>query len=81
MEDFKDFVHDFGQEYLDENNPDYSVVSMDYFDEFYANHSPLSIAMSIRNEQTEQSSSAFYEKSVTFACFYKKKRKCNRQYF
>ncbi len=40
MEDFKDFAHDFGQEYLDENNPDYSIVSMDYVDEFYANHSP-----------------------------------------
>lgn len=40
MEDFKDFVHDFGQEYLDEKNPDYSIVSMDSFDEFYANHSP-----------------------------------------
>ena len=40
MEDFKDFVHDFGQEYLDENNPDYFVVSMDYFDEYYANSSP-----------------------------------------
>ena len=40
MEDFKDFAHDFGQEYLDEKNPDYSIVSMDYFDEFYANHSP-----------------------------------------
>ena len=40
MEDFKDFAHDFGQEYLDEKNPDYSIVSMDYVDEFYANHSP-----------------------------------------
>ena len=40
MEDFKDFAHDFGQEYLDEKNPDYSIVLMDYVDEFYANHSP-----------------------------------------
>ena len=40
MEDFKDFAHDFGQEYLDEKNPDYSIVSMDYVVEFYANHSP-----------------------------------------
>lgn len=37
---FKEMVEDYGNEYLMETDPDSSLMEMDYFDEFYANHSP-----------------------------------------
>ena len=37
---FEEMLEDYGNEYLMEYYPDYAVMEMDYFDEYYANHSP-----------------------------------------
>ena len=37
---FKEMAEEYGNEYLIDNYPDDAVMSMDYFDECYANHSP-----------------------------------------
>lgn len=46
---FKEMVEDYGNEYLMETDTDSSLMEMDYFDDFYANSSPLEIAWAVRN--------------------------------